>query len=241
MLTGSKNRAGASRASAAAGESSGLALNQSTYDAIKAAILSNRLRPGHKLIHQSLAEMLGVSRTPVRESLERLYQEGYVTRIANRGFFVAEIDSTEARELYETREALEAFVLHEAMRRGIPQAMLKELKSINRKYKELIQKNITQERLQMDRLFHLTLAGATSNRYLCGVLAAIFDRVILKRRVEGFHEQGLGPWREHCLILDAIEDSKAELSIEALRLHIRSACTRLVTHLDHSERLHSGI
>jgi len=236
MLTSSR-----ARASTATGETAGLALNQSTYDAIKAAILSNRLRPGHKLTHQSLAEMLGVSRTPVRESLERLYQEGYVTRIANRGFFVAEIDSAEARELYETREALEAFALHEAMRRGIGQATLNELKSINRKYKELIQKNITQERLQMDRLFHLTLAGATNNRYLCGVLAAIFDRVILKRRVEGFSEQGLGPWREHCLILVAIEDGKADLSIEALRLHIRSACTRLVTHLGDSERLHSGI
>lgn len=241
MLTGPKGRASASSVGRAGSETAEPGLNQATYDAIKSAILSNRLRPGHKLTHQSLAEMLGVSRTPVREALERLYQEGYVTRIANRGFFVAEIDSSEARELYETREALEAFALHEGMRRGIAPATMKELKAINRKYKELIQKNITQERLQMDRLFHLTLAGATSNRYLCGVLAAIFDRVILKRRVEGFNEQGLGPWREHCLILDAIEDGKADLSIEALRLHIRSACTRLVTHLDHQERLNARV
>lgn len=218
-----------------------LARVQSAYDAIKAAILSNRLRPGHKLTHQSLAEMLGVSRTPVRESLERLYQEGYVTRIPNRGFFVAEIDAAEARELYETREALEAFALQEAMRRGIPGATLKELKAINRRYKALIQKNITAERLQEDRNFHLTLAGATGNRYLGNVLAAIFDRVILKRRVEGYSEQGLGPWREHCLILGAIEAGDQELSVEALRLHIRSACTRLVTHLEHSERLQARL
>ncbi len=218
-----------------------LARVQSTYDAIKAAILSNHLRPGHKLTHQSLAEMLGVSRTPVREALERLYQEGYVTRIQNRGFFVAQIDAAEARELYETREALEAFALQETMRRGVPKATLKELKAINRRYKELIQKNITAERLQEDRCFHLTLAGATGNRYLGNVLAAIFDRVILKRRVEGYSEQGLGPWREHCLILDAIEGGKSELAVQALRLHIHSACTRLGTHLEHSERSQAGI
>jgi DNA-binding GntR family transcriptional regulator len=77
-----------------------------TYEAIKRDILGNRLRPGTKLTHRMLAENLGVSRTPVRESLERLYQEGYVTRILNRGYFVAEINEQEVRVLYQTREAL---------------------------------------------------------------------------------------------------------------------------------------
>ena len=54
-------------------------LVQSSYEAIKDAILRNRLRPGTKLAHRELAERLGVSRTPIRESLERLYQEGYGT------------------------------------------------------------------------------------------------------------------------------------------------------------------
>ena len=216
----------------AAGE---IALNQSTYEAIKSAILGNRLRPGNKLTHQGLAELLGVSRTPVREALERLYQEGYVVRYANRGFFVVEINATEARELYETREALETFALSEAIHKGINSSSLRELKSINKKYKDLIQKNITLERLQTDRQFHLKLAESSNNRYLCKLLETIFDRVILKRRVEGYTEQGLGPWREHCLILDAIELNDQQRSINAMREHIRSACSRFVTHLVNAE------
>ena len=90
-----------------------------TYEAIKRDILGNRLRPGVKLTHRMLAENLGVSRTPVRASLERLYQEGYVIHILNRGYFVAEINEQEVRELYQTgylhnhaRMWLASYVVH---------------------------------------------------------------------------------------------------------------------------------
>src|SRR4051812_41728063 len=69
--------------------------NEMVYTSLKDEILSNRLRPGSKLVHQALAQRLGVSRTPVRESLERLYQEGLLLRIKNRGYYVAEIDAKE--------------------------------------------------------------------------------------------------------------------------------------------------
>jgi DNA-binding GntR family transcriptional regulator len=94
-------------------------LVQDVDEKIKDAILANRLRPGTKLTYIALAESLGVSRTPVRESLERLYQEGYVTRIVNRGFFVAEIDAHELRDLYQTREALEVYALRRVIEGGL--------------------------------------------------------------------------------------------------------------------------
>ena len=122
-------------------------LVQSTYQAIKDAILGNRLRPGYKLIHQALAENLGVSRTPVRESLERLYQEGYVTRIANRGYFVAEIDVQEVRDLYQTREALEVFSLQLIFQAGAQSQALSQLEAINARYKKLCMESLSRERL----------------------------------------------------------------------------------------------
>src|SRR5437868_2942248 len=109
-------------------------LVESVYQSIKESILGNRLRPGNKLTHQGLAESLGVSRTPVRESLERLYQEGYVTHIPNRGFFVAEIDAQEVRQLYQTREALETYGLMLVFRTGMQSAAMKRLKAINASY-----------------------------------------------------------------------------------------------------------
>src|SRR3990172_2747308 len=86
-------------------------LSARVYNQIKSLILSNEVMPGQKLHHQHLSERLGVSRTPVREALTRLVQEGYVSFLPNRGFTCKEIRLQEAEELYELREAMEAFAV----------------------------------------------------------------------------------------------------------------------------------
>ena len=90
-------------------------LSARVYHQIKRLILSNEIMPGQKLNHQQLSERLGVSRTPVREALTRLGQEGYVSFLPNRGFTCKEIRLQEAEELYELREALEAFAVEKAI------------------------------------------------------------------------------------------------------------------------------
>src|SRR5574342_929401 len=90
-------------------------LSARVYNQIKDLILCNEILPGQKLHHQGLSERLGVSRTPVREALTRLVQEGYVSFLPNRGFTCKEIRLQEAEELYELREALEAFTVEKAI------------------------------------------------------------------------------------------------------------------------------
>src|SRR5437879_11997619 len=90
-------------------------LSTRVYDEIKDLILCNEILPGQKLHHQQLSERLGVSRTPVREALTRLVQEGYVSFLPNRGFTCKEIRMQEAEELYDLREALEAFAVEKAI------------------------------------------------------------------------------------------------------------------------------
>jgi len=207
-------------------------LVQSVYEAIKEAIFNNRLRPGNKLTHQSLAESLGVSRTPVRESLERLYQEGYVTRIANRGYFVAEIGVQEVRELYETRAALELYALQRVLETGLSAKGEKQLMEINGRYKPLCLASLSHERLQVDREFHLALASQAGNAHLCRTLAGVFDRLILKRRVEGYHDlRGLEPWQDHVRILAALVKSD-RAAVRLLQKHIDGACARFIQYLD---------
>jgi DNA-binding GntR family transcriptional regulator len=91
-------------------------LSLRVYNQIKNLILCNEVMPGQKLHHQQLSERLGVSRTPVREALTRLVQEGYVAFLPNRGFTCKEIRMQEAEELYELREALEAFAVENAIK-----------------------------------------------------------------------------------------------------------------------------
>ena len=207
-------------------------LVHSTYAAIKRDILANLLRPGSKLTHRMLAEKLGVSRTPVRESLERLYQEGYVKRVQNRGYFVAEMDTQEVSELYQTREALELFALQQVLTKGISAQSLKAIQAINARYRILCQQNLSRERLMVDREFHLALADLAGNGFLNRTLAGIFDRLILKRRVEGYHDtRGLKPYDDHVRLLAAFGKGDDDLAQRQLREHISSACTRLTEYL----------
>src|SRR3546814_424504 len=122
-----------------------------------------------------------LSRTPVREALERLFQEGYVVRDPGRGFYVAEIDTENMRDLYQLREALELFQLERLFERGISADELTKLRAINHRYEKLIEQNLTYERLMVDREFHLALAGLCGNVVLLRHLDSVFERLILKR------------------------------------------------------------
>jgi DNA-binding GntR family transcriptional regulator len=80
-------------------------LSGQVYRQIKAFAFCNEILPGQKLHRQEVSERLGVSRTPVREALTRLVQEGYVALLPNRGFTCKEIRLQEANELSQLREA----------------------------------------------------------------------------------------------------------------------------------------
>jgi DNA-binding GntR family transcriptional regulator len=81
---------------------------EETYLEIRRAILEGKLRPGERIVEQQLAEMLGVSRTPVREALLKLERENLVARIG-RGMAVRRYSSDEVRDIYSLRAHLESF------------------------------------------------------------------------------------------------------------------------------------
>lgn len=88
-------------------------LAEQVGDRLRELIFECRLRPGARLVERDLAELLGVSRTPVREALFQLRQEGLVTASHGRGLFVSALAEEEIVELYQTIAALErAAVLH---------------------------------------------------------------------------------------------------------------------------------
>jgi len=208
-------------------------LNKTVYDEIRNRITSNRLRPGVKLTHEELAGTLNVSRTPVREALERLHQEGFVSKLPLRGFYVAEIDEDEVRELFEMREALELYALRHAMARGIKASDLKRLDLFTANYKKTLQQeDAMPERMSADREWHLTLASCAANQTLLRTLRSIFERLALKFRSDGFpvsrSEEAL---REHEAMMDALRASDLATAEKLLAGHIQSARQRIVNHL----------
>ena len=78
------------------------------YNAIKQLIAGRKLVPGQKLTLRDLEETLGMSKTPIINSLMMLEQEGLVTSKQNRGFYMKEVTAEEAEQIYDLREKLEA-------------------------------------------------------------------------------------------------------------------------------------
>src|SRR5918999_1652580 len=107
-------------------------LSARVYLEIKNLILCNEVMPGQKMHHQELSDRLGVSRTPVREALTRLVQEGYVSFLPNRGFTCKEIRLQEAEELYDLREALEAFAVERAIKNLTHDVLIEFAKKMDR-------------------------------------------------------------------------------------------------------------
>ncbi|OGV39383.1 MAG: hypothetical protein A2020_09155 [Lentisphaerae bacterium GWF2_45_14] len=84
-------------------------LKQKAYEYVLDKIMSGSLQPGARLSEVAMAKEIGISPTPLREAYRQLASEGFVKYIPNSGIFVRDISTSETKELYETREAIESF------------------------------------------------------------------------------------------------------------------------------------
>jgi DNA-binding GntR family transcriptional regulator len=207
-------------------------LSARVYAQIKNLILCNEVLPGQKLHHQELSERLGVSRTPVREALTRLVQEGYVSLLPNRGFTCKEIRLQEAEELYDLREALEAFAVESAIK-NLTDPGLDQLARKVDFYGEDVRKRFSRERLIYDQDVHLEIARLTGNETLSKTLAQVFERIILKRRTDGLYDpaRGVMAHQEHLRLLQAMQQRDTAKAVAIIRAHIRAGKDNVLADL----------
>jgi DNA-binding GntR family transcriptional regulator len=213
-------------------------LSGQVYSQIKTLILCNEILPGQKLHHQELSERLGVSRTPVREALTRLVQEGYVSLLPNRGFICKEIRLQEADELYQLREALEAFAVEKAIE-NLTEAAVTELSAKIHLYGKDVQKRFTRDRLVYDQDVHLEIARLSGNQTLAKTLAQVFERIILKRRTDGLYDpaRGITAHQEHMKLLQAIKRRNTQEAVKIVRAHIRAGRDNVLADLKQRQEI----
>ena len=196
-------------------------------------VLTQEINPGQKIPMDEIAEAIGASRTPVREALRLLETEGLVSQLPNRGFIVRRLDPEQTEELYGARRCLEAYLADEAMRRS-DEAFLRSLRALHAMYERVLGGPADRRRLGMlvDKAFHLRIAEQAGNSYLRGLLANIFDRLILTRPIEGFpiHRTPIAV-TEHGEILAAFESSAAKAVKQSMLRNIENGRAAIVQHL----------
>lgn len=195
------------------------------YERIRDWIIAGTLRPGELLRDQEIAQSLGVSRTPVREALRRLEDEGFVETALNRWTRVAPLDLHKAIEIYSIIEALEAFALERAT---LTPQDLENMSAANDAMRRSIERRKAESALRADESFHGIWLACAQNSELWVLVAQL---KIKMRRVE------LAYWdrsaqtgqsvRAHIAMLKALRKGSRGEAIAALKQNWEGSMRRL--------------
>ena len=156
---------------------------EDVYVIVKRWIVDLQLAPGEVIRDQELAASLGVSRTPVREALRRLEDEGLIVAQSHKWTRVAPTEIAEAEQLYPVVAALEAAAIELALPR-IVKADLTRLASINKEMAAAIARGDAQEAATQDETFHALIVEKSGNIEIAKLLATLLPRI---RRIELAH------------------------------------------------------
>ncbi len=151
------------------------------YDILRTRILGFKLLPGVKISDKDISEELGVSRTPVREALIRLVNQGLVTSLHNRGFTVRQFSIKDVEDVYLLREALEILAVKLAIKRLDADKIL-QITQLLDEYPALIASGNRNDFNQADENFHLRIADYSENTPLKMQLNSLHDQLAVLRR-----------------------------------------------------------
>ena len=190
------------------------------YQMILQAIDTGTYRPGDRLVESELAERFGVSRTPIREALQRLETQSLLSR-DGRSLIVASLDHNEMAELYIVRSELEALAARLAARHATAEEV-----RVMRQLIEADQRRVGDPAAlaRSNRQFHRQVHLASHNRFLVQQLDLVYRSMALMATTS-LAEKGRGEvaLAEHSGIVDAIEAGDGDAAADAFRAHISHA------------------
>jgi GntR family transcriptional regulator, rspAB operon transcriptional repressor len=196
-----------------------LSVRDQTLETLRRRIISLQLPPGEPLSENELAQELGVSRTPVRESLILLREEGLVQVFPQIGSFVSLVDLERVAEAQFVREAIECASLREIR---VEEAGIAGLRGILRSQADADTSGDAEEFFRLDEDFHrelLRLAGHESAWTAVNSAKAHLDRA---RRLSLLDTRPISTLiQQHAAVVDALEASNAAEADKSLRLHLR--------------------
>jgi DNA-binding GntR family transcriptional regulator len=192
------------------------------YEWIRDAIESSEIEMGAPLPENLLAREIGVSRTPIREALRSLEQDGYVKIIPQKGAFVSEISLEDLKEIYDIRKLLEPFAALSAVNR-IPEEEIDEMeKGWKALKKAALAGEVDLTRVsEMDLLLHLTITKYATNKRIGAIITTYHAQI---KRFQKLSAQSLSNIHEtigqHLEILEKLRERDARGLSSLLYEHI---------------------
>jgi len=195
------------------------------YAQLKRDVAEFKLVPGDRFTENELCDRLGVSRTPVRQALVRLQQEGFVEVLFRSGWRVLPFDFDQFEQLYDLRMVLETTAAHRLCEsdRRIDHALLDKLADI---WLAPVAERSTDavQVAQWDEEFHCALVEAAGNAEMARVHRDVTERIRIIRRLDFTQQPRIeATYEEHGKILQAIRAHRGDQAAMLLRAHIETS------------------
>lgn len=199
------------------------------YDRLCAEIVSGRIAPGTSLREEQIADEMGVSRTPVREALRRLAEEGFVEYYPHRGAKLMLLGPSRVREVFEIREALEGIAARQAASRFTPE----QLREMRARFEQLRPRVTAGDLSEVGDFLHSEIFANCGNERLTKLMSGIRNQVQWIQRAATEVPGRLNrAFYEHEGILCALEAGVPEWAESAMRGHIRNTMRELLMQID---------
>ena len=198
------------------------------FETLRKAIVTGEIKPGERLMEVSLAEQMGVSRTPVREAIRRLEAEGLVTMTPRKGTHVSELSIRDIMDVLEVRTVLDKLATDLAAGR-IQAAQLKNLETVHKGYMNCVEKNNIDGAVKKDVEFHDIIYAASGNSRLIAVATSLREHVYRFRVI--YMKDNLiaeNVLNEHEEILTALRNAESEKASNLAEAHIRNQMESII-------------
>lgn len=195
------------------------------YDFVKTRILSGELEQGAPLREEEVAELCGVSRTPVRDAIKRLEADLFVQRSESQRTFVATWSPEDIEEIFTLRAMIESYVARRAADRATPENIA-ALEDINRQIVASIEAPVPdiEAFLAGNRAFHATILDMASSDRLSTLLNRLILQPIVQRTATRYDREELArSANEHDELITALRRHDASWAASVMTAHIRRA------------------
>jgi DNA-binding GntR family transcriptional regulator len=196
------------------------------YDRIKSMAITYQLRPGDRLNEVEFGRMLDVSRTPLREALNRLVTEGFLSALPNRGFFARPLDAKEVFDLYEVRGGLEAYTVRLVSERAT-KAELLALEEFVIESKDEPEDQRATKLVKLDEAFHERIAELSRNQEMVRAIKSINSKIHFVRWIDMQGRRGMFQ-EEHLKIARALKRRDADQAAKLMEAHISRRLDQIV-------------
>jgi DNA-binding GntR family transcriptional regulator len=198
------------------------------YEAVRQMILTGEVEAGSRLGEAELAETLGLSRTPVREALQRLGADGLVEVLPHRGARVVRWTRKDLTEIFELRSLLEPYAAARAARRGQDEAVLDGLRGQCAAMERAAADGDLGRVAQLNSRFHAAIIDASGNDRLPGMLTSVMHAPLILGTFRRYDADAMArSMNHHRELVTAISAGDAAWAESVMRAHVRAAAAHL--------------